>query len=346
MFSNSSRLRLYEKIGRYISNGVSLNYALEQISYYASDEGRKKDNIEAIITQDWLSSLRNGSSFSHSLTGWVPLDEVNLLAAGEVSGKLDSAIDNILFINETKKKIKSAIAGIAYPIALIFTTFFFMYIFGTQVVPAFSDVLPSEKWTGNAVTMLLIADFVENYLLITSCVTGAAIFLIIITLPIWTGVLRRKLDSVPPWSIYRILVGGGFLLSLSSLLEAGVPASNALKIINKNASPWYRERLLPIHQELADGAKNIGDAMYRTKMNFPSKDMVTDLRSYAELDGFEGMLYKLSRQWQDDIVKLIEQQMSLLKNAAIVFMGLVFMWIITGMFDLQQQISSAASGSW
>ncbi|HDU8408003.1 TPA: type II secretion system protein F, partial [Escherichia coli] len=38
----------------------------------------------------------------------------------------------------------------------------------------------------------------------------------------------------------------------------------------------------------------------------------------------------------------ISNQMNILKNAAILIMGGVFMWIVSGMFSLQQQISNAA----
>ncbi|MBE1079003.1 type II secretion system protein F, partial [Escherichia coli] len=34
--------------------------------------------------------------------------------------------------------------------------------------------------------------------------------------------------------------------------------------------------------------------------------------------------------------------MSIFKNVAIVVMGIIFMWIVSGMFALQQQISDAA----
>ena len=70
--------------------------------------------------------------------------------------------------------------------------------------------------------------------------------------------------------------------------------------------------------------------------------MIMDLRSYAALGGFDEMLNKLSVQWQDDSVAYITKQMTVLKNVAIIIMGLVFMWIVSGMFSLQQQISDAA----
>ncbi|EIA0262786.1 type II secretion system F family protein, partial [Escherichia coli] len=145
-----------------------------------------------------------------------------------------------------------------------------------------------------------------------------------------------------PWSIYRSVIGCGFLLSLSSLITAGIPTPEAIRIISRNASPWYRERLTVIRLILLNGAPNIGEALYISGFSFPSKNMVMDIRSYAALDGFEMMLERLSRQWQEESVEFISNQMNILKNAAILIMGGVFMWIVSGMFSLQQQISNAA----
>ncbi len=107
--------------------------------------------------------------------------------------------------------------------------------------------------------------------------------IIIFTLPYWTGKIRSKFDLIPPWSIYRSVIGCGFLLSLSSLITAGIPTPEAIRIISRNASPW-----------------------------------------------------------QEESVEFISNQMNILKNAAILIMGGVFMWIVSGMFSLQQQISNAA----
>ncbi|VTQ42813.1 Uncharacterised protein [Streptococcus pneumoniae] len=57
------------------------------------------------------------------------------------------------------------------------------------------------------------------------------------------------------------------------------------------------------------------------------------------------MLGKLARQWQDESIQVISKQMDFFRNAAIIMMGLIFMWIVSGMFALQQQISQAAQFS-
>ncbi|HBA9130397.1 TPA: type II secretion protein F [Escherichia coli] len=190
--------------------------------------------------------------------------------------------------------------------------------------------------------MYYLAMFVQFYLTYVIVFFIILSMIIIFTLPYWTGKIRCQFDKIPPWSIYRSVIGCGFLLSLSSLIAAGIPTPEAIRIICRNASPWYRERLMVIRLILLNGAPNIGEALYLSGFSFPSKNMVMDIRSYAALDGFEMMLERLSRQWQEESVEFISTQMNILKNAAIFIMGGVFMWIVSGMFSLQQQISNAA----
>ena len=155
------------------------------------------------------------------MRGWVPFDELSIISAGEISGNVHQALDDIIYMNDTKKKVKGALAGIIYPVVLLLTTCLYLHIFGTQVVPAFSGILPVEKWQGAGRTMYYLAVFVQDYLVITLLSFMMVILLILATLSRWTGRLRLFFDRFIPWSIYKTIIGCGFLLSLASLINAG-----------------------------------------------------------------------------------------------------------------------------
>lgn len=342
MFSSKMRMRLYSKLGKFIANGVPITHALDEIYVHVSLEGKKPTATAAVVVDDWRRSIRNGRSFSRAIADWASPDELSVLDAGEISGRLDKAIEDVVFINEARKRIRGAIFGLIYPLVLVATTCFYLYIFGSQVVPAFKQILPVGKWQGTGAQMAVLADWVMHWMVPTLIGFGVALTVAISTLGSWTGRLRRVIDHVPPWSLYRLAIGSSFLISLAALLHAGVPVPEALRIIHQTASPWYKERLAATRRLVLNGARNIGDALHQTGYSFPSWEMVIDIRSYASLDGFEDMLDRLSRQWLNDSVALIQAQMDMLRNVAIVVMGLIFMWIAAGMFTLQQQISSAA----
>lgn len=336
------RMRLYERLGKFISNGVPVTAALDQIYAHASLEGRKPKRAAAVAVDQWRAKVRDGKRLAEALEGWAAPAELAVLNAGEIAGRLDRAIDEVIFMHVARKRMRSAMAGVLYPLALIASTCFFLYIFGTRVVPAFAQILPVDQWTGSGAKMASLAYFVQHDMAGTIGMLAALIAVSLFSLPRWTGSVRQRFDKLPPWSIYRIAVGCGFMTSLGALLHAGVPAPEALRMMYMSASPWYQERLAATRRAMLNGARNLGDALHQTGFGFPSSEMIIDIRSYASLDGFEEMLERLSRQWLDDSVVMIERQMGVLRNVAIAVMGFVFIWIVQGMFALQQQISSAA----
>lgn len=338
-----TRMGIYEKLGKFIANGVPITQALAEIHLHLSADGSKPNNPKAQAIDQWRRTVLNGQPFARALQGWAPKSEISLLEAGEISGRFDQVVQDVLFIYQASKRIRSALAGLVYPLFLMCTTVLYMYIFGTQVVPAFDAILPKERWQGTGHTMALMAEFVQTGLLPLIIFLVAVMITIFMTLPIWIGRLRRVFDRFPPWSIYRLIIGSNFLISFSALLNAGISVPDALQILARNASPWYRERLLATRLQILNGARNIGDALHRTGLNFPSWEMIIDIRSYSALASFDTMLNKLSREWLDDSVVGINRQLDIFRNIAIVIMGLIFMWIAAGMFELQQQLSDAVT---
>ena len=342
-FGSKARMGLYEKLSQFLKNGVSLVQALDQIYEFESDDGRKPKALMAVIVDDMRGKIRNGKMFAEAMKNWAPEGDIPILDAGEQGNALASALDNAVFVQQASGRIRGAVmGGVIYPAFLLCIIGLYLWIFGTQVVPAFDEVLPREKWTGAGAQMALLSDFVQYAMIPT--VIGLITLAIVIsaTMPRWTGPLRAKFDKFPPWSVYRLSVGAGFLISFGALNKAGVTQANALGIIIRSASPWYRERLIPARRAILNGA-DIGEALKGTKLDFPDKKMISDLRAYSQLSNFDEQLDRLGRQWLDEAVARIQAQAAIMRNAAIVLLAGVLMWIGAGIFNLQGQITSAVS---
>lgn len=342
-FSGKQRLSTYRKLIKFLKNGVPLAQALDIMWGFASEDGKKPKKGQAIAIDAWRKNVRNGMSFGRAIKGWVPDKDRIVIDAGESAGRLDIAIENAVFIHEGSKKIRSAIiAGLAYPFFLVLIAIGFMWMFGTQVVPAFDQVLPKENWTGTGASMAVMANFVNNYLTITIAGVGVVIAMMMASMPRWTGRARITFDKIPPWSIYRLSAGAGFLLAVSSMIKAGIPIPQTLRILMRDAKPWYKERISVTLSYINNGL-NLGEALYKSGFQFPDKETVNDLRAYASLDGFDETLEKIGVEWMDESVEKIKTQASVMKNLAFVILGGVFMWIASGIFSLQQQIANSAS---
>ena len=340
-FSPKLKVRILRKITRFLANSIPLSQALKIIYVHATQEGKKPKVIEAVAIDQWHQSIRDGKSFGQAIEGWIPENERLVIEGGERAGNLINAIEQSLVISQSVKEIKKAIVnGLTYPIFLSVGIIGFLLLFGYEVIPEFESILPRDRWTGIGAQMVIISDFVRNWLSTALLLMVLFVGLCCYSLPRWTGSLRIFFDQIPPWSLYRLIVGSGFLLTVSSMLQAGMTIMNILKVLQQNANPYYHERLNQIAQHIKNG-HNFGQALYLTGYGFPDHESVQDIRAYANLNRFNEALDQLGKEWLIDSVQKIQKQSSVFKNVSIVVAGLVFIWVAFGIFSLQQLIASS-----
>lgn len=340
-FTAKMRTRVYRKLNRFLGNSVSLAQALDIMYGHASEDGKKPKSVQAVVIDDWRRQIRNGKTFGRAIQGWVPDSDRLVIEGGEIAGNLTVAIDKAVLISGSSKKIRnSLVGGLAYPVLLIFVAIGFMVMFGLQVIPSFEEILPRDKWTGIGAQMAVMSDFVRMLLFPALAAIGVMVGGIVFTMPRWTGTWRNRFDRYPPWSLYRLIVGSGFMLTVSGMIKSGIPIPTILSMLQRGASPWYAEKLSRTLYHVNNG-HNLGEALHRTGFRFPDEETVQDLRAYAGLNKFDETLEKLGTEWLEDSVQKIERQTGILRNVSFVILGGVFAWIAMGIFSLQQQITNS-----
>ncbi|MEM6904168.1 MAG: type II secretion system F family protein, partial [Pseudomonadota bacterium] len=184
--SSKVRLRLYKKIAGLLSNGVSLQAALDVLWDQAAKGGKRKGDPVAVAIDSWRQAYRNGRPFGQALEGWAPLGERMLVEAGESGSRLDEALLNVIKLAESSQAIKGAlIGGLSYPGILLVMLGGMLYLFGVQVIPNFGALLPPEQWTGLAAGMRVMSIIANNWLV--PIAIGFFVFIIVftITAPRW-----------------------------------------------------------------------------------------------------------------------------------------------------------------
>ena len=151
--------------------------------------------------------------------------------------------------------------------------------------------------------------------------------------------MRAKFDKAPPWNLYRIFVGVSWLLSLSALVNAGMPVSKALRMLRSNASPYLLYRMERTLVYVNNG-ENLGTALAMTNLNFPDKEVIGDLQIYAELDNFPTALDMMANEWLEDAVRDIERKAAVLNGIAILLIAAIVAWVVSGTFAMQDQMVS------
>jgi len=338
----STRIDLYETLELLLSNQVQLSVALREIYRVESQDGKKKAEVRAIVIYECMAAIESGKALSDALGNWVPDQELQLIRAGERSGDMTSVLKDVVRIIDAKRQIfKAVIGGTLYPIVLMGVIAILLWQIATNMVPQFARILSPEQWTGAALVLRVIADFVTHY-----GFTALVGVLILMTWVFWSmprmhkSRLRVYLDNIPPWSIYRMLHGSTFLLNIAVMLKAGIRVQEILIMMTREGSPWLRSRIQAALAGINQG-KNIGLALHHSGHNFPEKRCVQFLRVIADQDGFDEKLANFGERWLNKSIDGIKAAAGIILSLSIAVTGSLILLILAGVVAIQQIAQSS-----
>ena len=338
--SNGARLKIYRKLISLLRNRFSLMDALDRIRAIITNDGKNPDEPLALAILYWSRSLQNGNPFSVALEGWAPASERLMLSVGDVS-HLEGALENLIKVTEGTTKMKQPlVSAISYPMFLSMMTVLIIYAIGVYMVPPMMSAAPNTRWTGSARDLVQLSVWIQKNWLIAFAFLPTVFFLIYLTLGRWKGKTRSWFDNVPPWSLYRIFVGVTWMLAMAALVRAGTPVSQALRSLRHDASPYLLFRIDSALVYINNG-DNLGEALNKTGLGFPDKEIIGDLRIYSEMDNFQGALDQMANEWLESSVVGISQKAAVLNMVATLFVSGAIAWAVMGTFSMQDQITKA-----
>ena len=338
--SNGARLKIYRKLISLLRNRFSLMDALDRIREIITNDGKNPDEPLALAILYWSRSLQNGNPFSVALEGWAPANERLMLSVGDVS-HLEGALENLIKVTEGTTKMKQPIiSAISYPIFLSMMTVLIIYAIGVYMVPPMISAAPNTRWTGTARDLVQLSAWIQKNWVIAFASLPALFLLIYFTLGRWKGKTRSWFDNIPPWSLYRVFVGVTWLLAMAALVRAGTPVSQALRSLRHDASPYLLYRIDSALVYINNG-DNLGEALNKTGLGFPDKEIIGDLRIYSEMDNFQGALDQMANEWLETSITGISQKAAILNMVATLFVSGAIAWAVMGTFSMQDQITRA-----
>lgn len=338
-FGSSERKRIWLKLAKMVEGGVQLVPAIEELAQrFVRNQGPTAPG--AIVLGAWVKGLNNGQKLSRVIAPWVTPQERMLIAAGEESGELVRSLRVVVEVQEASKAVRSAvIGGLAYPIFLFVLALVFSYIFGNKVVPNFTAAVKDQsQWTGAAAALLAYSQFVQSYLVWVAVSIPTLIGYMFYSMPRWTGSVRESFDRFGPWAIYRTMIGGTWLITMSALVGAGVRIEEAVKQTSSGAAPWIKQRLDGVQVGLGRGL-NLGEAMQRFGHGFPDRDIVDDLVIFSRYSGVEDALESIARQWIKDSVDAVKMKMGAIFAICIILVALLIAFLVGGFVDMQLQMT-------
>lgn len=341
--STSKRMATCRKLASLLRNDFTLMNALGRIEMIESHGGRNPGEPFAIVMRQWQKSLERGMSFSEATRGWVPPEETMLVTSGNISD-LAVALENVGRVVEGTRRIRRAMmSAIAYPLFLMALTFGIIIMVGIYLVPPLADAAGTDViWRGAAASLIWVSDMAHKYWFLVAALFAAAVAVIWVSLPNWSGRVRAAFDKIPPWSVYKIRISVSWLMALSALTAAGMTVPDAMRMLADGGNRYLRGNLEAALRFIANG-DNLGVALANTGRDFPNDEIIGDLAIYAEMRDFDQNLSRVANDYLDESVRRMESISSTMNSVGIILVSLVIAWVVLGTFQMQDQITAALS---
>jgi type IV pilus assembly protein PilC len=283
--------------------------------------------------------VESGSTFADAL-GKHPkvFDElfVNLVAAGEVGGILDTILSRLAAHIEKAMKLAKKIKGaMVYPSTIVAVAVIVTVVLLLYVIPIFGKMFQDFGQALPAPTQFVLglSDFTRKYFLLVLVAVGA----LFATLRWYrsteggrrnTDALLLKLPVVG--SLLQRIAVARFSRTLGTMVSSGVPILESMDIVAKSAgNKVIEEAVVKARMSISEG-KTIADPLSEAKV-FPV--MVTQMVAVGEATGaLDTMLNKIADFYDDEVDSAVEALTALLEPMLMIFLGVVIGGLVIAMY--------------
>ncbi len=286
------------------------------------------------------SDVESGATFADALKKHSKVFDnlyVNMVAAGEAGGILDTILQRLAAYMEKFAKIKSQVkSAMIYPAVILFVAVAVVALLMIVVVPMlagmFADMgqalpLPTrivigisnflKGWGGLALLIAIIAFFVglsqfrktEKGLVMTD---GIAL-----KIPVFGSLIQKV-------SVAK------FTRTLGTLMTSGVPILEGLLIVSRTAGNKIVENAIVSTRQSVSEGKTLAEPLGKVKV-FPA--MVTQMIAVGEATGaLDNMLNKIADFYDDEVDSAVAALTSLLEPMLMIFLGITVGFVVVAMY--------------
>ncbi len=262
---------------------------------------------------------------------------VNMVAAGESGGILDTILNRLATYIEKAMKLKKKIKGaMIYPAVVTTIAVAVIAVIMIFVVPTFAKMFSQLGGVLPLPTRIVMA--MSNFIAGTGglIVLGAIIVLVVAIIQIRkTEKGRYFIDSIllrlPIFGILlRKAAIAKFTRTLGTLVSSGVPILDGLDITAKTSGNKVIERAIyDVRQGVSEG-KTISEPLMKSKV-FPP--MVNHMIAVGESTGaLDAMLSKIADFYDDEVDAAVSNLTSMIEPLLMVFLGGSVGFIVVSMY--------------
>jgi len=342
---HKEKLFFVQYLGVMLKSGISLSSALKTLAEQSENKFFK------IILTNLSENVDKGRSFSESLKDYNEIFGelfINMIEAGEISGKLESVLDQLYIQMKKQQELLSKVKGaIIYPSVILIAIFCiatFMLIF---VVPTMTAILKEASVALPLPTKILIfiSDSLSKHALIS-------IVIIILFFGITYRILKTKfgkyyfqslLLKLPVISIIIKKINlASFSRTISSLLKTDIMIVKSFQVTASVLSNLhYRKALIEMSEIIKKGG-SIAEVLKLYPNLFPP--VVYQMISVGEQTGeLDKILYELAEFYESEVENTMSNIPSIIEPILTLVLGIgvagLALAILMPMYSLSSSIN-------
>ena len=284
-------------------------------------------------------SVEGGATLAESLKKFPKsFDDlfVNMIAAGEAGGILDTILRRLASYMEKAAKLKAQVKGaMTYPIITLIIAIIVLGVILVFVIPVFQKMFADFGGELPLPTQIVVnlSEFVKsNILFIIGGVVGIVIAFkrcyatekgntimddVFLRLPVF-GILLRKVAVAK------------FTRTMGTMLASGVSILDALEIVAKTSGNKTIERsIYSVRSGIAEG-RTMADPLSESGV-FPA--MVCQMISVGESTGaLDAMLEKIADFYDEEVDQAVENLTAMIEPFMLVFLGTTIGGLVVSMY--------------
>ena len=320
----SDLLLFSRELSDLVASGMTIGKALHTLS-----NRKEKNHIQSIVIK-LRDEIVQGSSLSNALELFPETFSTlyrNLVKAGEESGNLSLALENICIhyerVYEAKGKVISALV---YPSIVLIVGGIAVIGLMIFIVPKFAGTFEEMGATLPKPTLALMnfSTFIVNQ--------GLLLIIILISLFFFLNRWIKTTSGKKLWhemqlkipiagSIIKTNAFSHFSRTLGTLLENGVSILQALKIVQKTINNIVISSEIELARIKVKDGTSISRPLSKSKI-FPS--LLIDMISVGEETGdMPGALKHITRRYDNELDRLVKTCTTILEPLLIVFVALI-----------------------
>jgi type IV pilus assembly protein PilC len=291
------------------------------------------------VTSQIKVDVEGGSTFADALSKHPKIFDslyVNLVAAGEVGGVLDTVLNRLAVYMEKNESLKNKVKGaMTYPIIVLCVAFGVVAILMIFVIPTFSDMFKQFGSALPAPTQFIVnlSSFFRKF---WWAMIGFIVALIIGFKWIrtqekgrfYTDKMMLRLPVFGP--LIRKVAVAKFTRTLGTMISSGVPIMDGLEITSKTAGNMIIENAIRAVRTAIGEGRTMSEPLEQTGL-FPG--MVVQMIAVGEATGaMDQMLGKIADFYDEEVDTAVEALTSALEPMLMVFLGGIIGFVVVAMY--------------